>query len=100
MTVATLSLCGPVGMLVGKSGVVRDVFHERLKRRHLDVIGRGGIVGPVPAVLNACADVSEEYVGLFNPLKLGSVRFSFRSVAINLCGIEHGIAASEQQAGA
>src|SRR5207249_2093704 len=77
--------------------VVRYVFLERLKGWHLNLIGRGRIVGPVAAVPKIRADIAEKLVGPLDSLKLCSVRFCFRCVAVNLGGIEHGVSASEQQ---
>src|SRR5216684_3696505 len=64
LTVATFRLCGPVRMLMRQRRVVGDIFFERLKRRHLNVILRRPIVGLVSTVAEIGADVTEEPFGV------------------------------------
>src|SRR2546422_739069 len=96
LTVAAISFPGPVRVLMGKRRVVRDVFLERLKRRHLNVILRRPIVGLVATVAEIGANVTEERFGVLDSLKLGSFRIGFRRVTVHLGGIEHRVSACEQ----
>ena len=81
--------CCPVGVFMGERGIVRHVFHERCKRRHLNVIRSGCIERLIPTVPNVRADRLKECVRMVDSFRHWRVRIRLGRVAVDLGGIEH-----------
>jgi len=52
-----------------KGGVIAFLVFEKLERRHLHMIGVGGIESPIPAVANDCAGIPEKPLGMVEALR-------------------------------